>query len=246
MKTSFALFFLMLSMAMASQNKNNNLATLSVASAKKTSYRISLGTTVSLPYRSTEEIWPDFANHPIAYYHSQYGYFAEALVDYRFTPKLTLSSGLNWNTTNLDIDEKSGIATSNYIRSTTYLTLPMYVNYRFSKKIPLMLSAGPYVGYLIKAKEEGTTFLDTDTLLLHDPDPLLEDSNYGFSDDVTSNFNTIDIGLSIGLDFDFKISQTLGGLITTRYVTGFTNTINSDVRMEWKNRSIQIGLGIVF
>ncbi|MBE7174807.1 MAG: PorT family protein [Mucilaginibacter polytrichastri] len=107
----------------------------------------------------------------------------------------------------------------------TYVTLPVILQYQV---IPsLRIGAGPYVGYLISAKEKvkitGTQSENQDT-------------------DIKEDLKKIDAGLGFGA------SYLVGGqiLVYTRYNLGLMNVADNDGTNSIKNSVFQLGIGLQF
>ena len=50
--------------------------------SKRINYQFDFGTTLTIPYKNTIEIWPEIINHPQTDYSSNFGYFLEILISY--------------------------------------------------------------------------------------------------------------------------------------------------------------------
>ena len=81
---------------------------------KKISFQFNIGTSITIPYKSTVEFWPLF---PIngsykTSYKTDFGYFAEILSEYNINEKISITSGLNYNHTYYKINDGEGVITS--------------------------------------------------------------------------------------------------------------------------------------
>ncbi|MDB2463024.1 PorT family protein [Algibacter sp.] len=96
-----------------------------------------------------------------------------------------------------------------------YLNLPLLGKYYITKG--LSLEAGPQIGFLLSAKDEGT--------------------------DVKDNFKTIDLGANLGLAYKLNNGLNFGA----RYNLGLSNINNIDgVPDSYKNGVFQITVGYQF
>jgi len=92
-----------------------------------------------------------------------------------------------------------------------YLMVPILGKFSFGKDIKFIAEAGPYFGYLIKA---------TEVLDITEPSGL----NHHGSNDETSHFNTIDIGISAGVGIQIPLSDKLLLEVELRNNLGLANT----------------------
>ena len=218
---------------------------------KKINYQLDFGTTLTIPYKNTIEIWPEFEGHPQTDYSTNFGYFLEALISYNLNSKYSISTGLNYNLTSLKINDKIGLTENKGNLTNSFLTLPVLIKYRLSDKIPITISAGPYLGLLISANEKGTSYIDTAGFIFADPDPILESIEpiQKYDTDIKKDYTSIDYGISIQLDYEIKLSQGLKGVILTRFNYGLKDVLTNDLvnnssANDWKNYNFMIGFGL--
>lgn len=218
---------------------------------KKFNYQLDLGTTLTIPFKNTIEIWPDTDNPPQTNYRSNLGYFFEFLVSYNLNKKYAISTGLNYNYNSLKIDNTIGLIEDKGNLTTSYFTLPVLCRYRFSDKIPLSISVGPYLGFLVIAKENGISYIDTARFVPVKPDPVLDsiEPRQKYNNDISKDYTSIDIGLSVQCDYEIKLSKRLTGIILTRFNYGFKDVItndmvNNNLANDWRNYNFMIGFGI--
>ena len=107
-----------------------------------------------------------------------------------------------------------------------FLSLPIMLKYEIGDKNPFYLKGGPYLGYLLSAKER---------------------INKGrLSKDVSVLFTDFDFGLSIGVGKVFNIGTSHTLVLELRNNLGLTN-INSDARGTYiKTNSINLIVGFSF
>lgn len=218
----------------------------------KMNYQLNFGTTLTVPYKKTIEISPNINNNPQTDYNSNFGYFLEFLVSYNFNNKYAISTGLNYNNNTLKIDDKIAYTENKGTLTSSYLNLPILFRYRFSDKIPLSISAGPYFGLLIGATEKGTTYIDTAEFVFITPnDPVIESIEpiHKYDNDIKKDYTKIDFGLLVELNYELKLCKRLTGVILTRFNYGIKNVLtddlaNKNIASKWQNYNLIIGFGI--
>jgi hypothetical protein len=217
---------------------------------KKFDYQFDIGTTLTIPYKKTIEIWPEADRHPETNYSSDFGYFLECMISYNFNKKVAITSGLNFNYSSLEINDKLGFYESKGNLTSSYLHLPILVKYRLHDKISI--SAGPYLGLLLSANEKGTAYIDTTGFAPWTPDPAIEtiELTQKYDNDIKKNYSSIDYGLSIQFDYEIKLSKGLNGIILTRFNYGLKDVITKYLvnvhssASDWKNYNLIIGFGL--
>jgi hypothetical protein len=227
---------------------------ISAQDFKKIEYQFDLGTTITVPYKRTIELYPEFSGHPAGKYRSDFGYFLELLVSYNFSKTIGIKSGLNYNYTTLQINESVGFEESKGTLSFSYIQIPVLGKYRLSDQTPLSLSVGPYFGLLMKARVKGTSYIDLSKLTFSDnSDPLIQQisdiaTTKNINTDVKNAYSTLDMGITMQIDYEFNLGRTITGVAFTRFNKGFTNTMkdgqNDFIASNWKNNSLMIGIGI--
>jgi hypothetical protein len=217
---------------------------------KKNNYQFDLGTTLTIPYKNKVEIWPEIDGHPQTDYNSNFGYFFEVLISQNLNRKYVISTGLNYNYSTFKINDKIGLIENVGNLTNSYLTLPIWIKYRLSDKIPITISAGAYLSFLINANEKGTSYTDTAGFVLVEPDLLFQiEPTQKYDTDIKKDYTSIDYGLSIQLDYEIKLSHELNGVILTRFNYGLKNVLTNDLvnnssASDWKNFNIMLGFGL--
>ncbi len=217
---------------------------------KKMNYLIDVGTTLSIPYKKTIEIWPDIENHPQTDYSSDIGYFLDLKIQYNINTNYAIISGLNYNHSSIKTDDKTGLIENKGNISTTYLNIPLLLKYQLFNSFPLSVAAGPYLGILMNVKEKGTTSVDISNLLYYESDPLIYYvSDQKYENDIKKDYTKIDLGIGVELNYEIKLSSKLAGVIMTRFNYGFMNVLTNDLANyssadKWKNYNLLIGFGI--
>jgi|GEM_PF-2669589 len=218
---------------------------------KKFNYQFDLGTTLSVPYKKTIENLPEFEGHPQTDYGSSFGYFCELLVSYNINHKFFIQTGLNYNSNRIDINDKIGLIENKGSILTSYLNIPLYLGLRPVDDLPMTVSIGPYVGFIMIAREEGTTFIDTAGFISMEPDPILTsiEPKQDYDTDIKGDYNSVDFGLTLQLDYELKLSENIKGVILTRFNYGMTNVLTNDLinnnsASDWKNYSLLVGFGL--
>jgi hypothetical protein len=217
---------------------------------KKINYQFDFGTTLTIPYKRTIEIWPEIDNHPQTYYSSNFGYFLEVLISYNLNSKYSMTTGLNYNLTSLKINDKIGLFENKGNLTNSYLTFPVMIKCHLSEKIPITISAGPYLGLLISANEKGTSYIDTAGLVFAEPDPVIQiEPKQNYDTDIKKDYTSIDYGLSVQIDYEINLSCGLKGVILTRFNYGLKDVLTNDLvnnssANDWKNYNLMVGFGL--
>ncbi|MBS2101027.1 porin family protein [Carboxylicivirga linearis] len=214
---------------------------------KKINYQFDFGTTLSIPYENTIEYSTNFDFHPQTNYNSEIGYFLEFLVSCNLNNKYGISTGVNYSYSSLGIIDKIGRFENKGSLSASYVNIPVLFNYRITDKIPISISAGPYIGFIIDAVEKGTSYIDTTGIITMEPE--IFETKYNYDTNIKEDYTSIDYGLLLQLDYEVNLTKGLNGVILTRFNYGLKNVLTNDLSNkssahEWKNYSIQIGLGL--
>ncbi|NJO90066.1 MAG: PorT family protein [Chloroflexia bacterium] len=218
---------------------------------RKVYSQFDLGTTLSVPYKKTIEIWPEIEGRPQTDYGSGFGYFCELLASYNINQKYFIQTGLNYNLNRIDINDKVGLIENKGKVLTSYLNIPLYFGLKPIDGLPMSVSIGPYVGFILTAKEKGNSYIDTAGFVSMEPDPVLQslEPKQDYDSDIKGDYTSIDFGLSLQLDYELKLSENLRGVILTRFNYGLTNVLTNDLMnnnsaSNWKNYSLMIGFGL--
>lgn len=217
---------------------------------KKFDYQFDIGTTLTIPYKKTIEIWPEVDRHPQTNYSSDFGYFLECMISYNFNKKVAINSGLNYNYSSLGINDKLGFYESKGNLTSSYLHLPILFKYHVYDKITI--SAGPYLGLLISANESGTTYIDTTGFVafgIHDPILDAIEPIQKYDKNIKNDYTAFDFGLSGQVDYELALGEKLIGVIFSRFNYGLKNVMTNDLAnnntaTEWRNYNFMIGIGI--
>ena len=116
--------------------------------------------------------------------------------EYQYNPKVSFGGGLNFELAGTDLDDLGSVKDRSFTLG--YITFPVVCNFYVYKN--LALKAGLQPGFLIHAnyhEENGNTTTDTK---------------------VTSNFNTFDLALPIGVSYQYN-----RWVFDARYLLGLTN-----------------------
>jgi len=223
---------------------------------KRLSYQFDLGTSIALPYKQmiyTYKIHPMNISTPYTEYTTDYGYYVEGLIKYNLKNNFSITSGFNYKYISYKIKDVWGFNISEGNINNSTLSIPFLLNYKLSDKIPLSVSAGPYIEFIIKAQETGITHIDTSYITVIDPnDPMFKDQDY--NNDITKDYKMMSIGFSIQLEYELKFSEKISGILLSRFNYGLSNMLITDDAEKhkkakssaniWKNYNILIGIGI--
>jgi len=199
------------------------------------------------------ETLTEFENHPITTFRSDFGFFIDALVDYKFSNKFSLTSGFGYLYNSLKLNDKIGYQESNGRIKYSNFNVPLLFKCSLIKKIPLSFGVGIYAAYKISVKEKGTTIIDTSKLVGIDSEgnPIhgyylgIEPVRY-YNNDLTMYYKKVDFGLIAQIDYDFRLTEKLSCFVLTRFNLGLTNTFNYDNAYTWRDYNFQIGLGFKY
>jgi len=223
---------------------------------KRLSYQIDLGTSIALPYKQmiyTYKTHTMDMTTPYTEYKSDYGYYAEGLIKYNLINKFSITTGFNYKYISYKIKDVWGLNISEGNINNSTLSIPFLLNYKLSDKIPLSVSAGPYIEFVINAQELGVTHIDTSYITVIDPnDPMFKDQDY--NNNITKDYKMMSIGFSTQLEYELKFSKKISGILLSRFNYGLSNVLIIDDEQNhktaknsaniWKNYNILIGVGI--
>ncbi len=232
------------------------ISTYGQENTKKNNFQFDLGTNISIPYKKHIEFYSvfPFNGSNKTDYSTNFGYFLEFSSLYNLNGKFFIASGINFSYTSIKIFEDIlPFITTKGNLTNLYLKVPFIVKYKLLNNTSFFISSGAYLGFLVNAKEKGTTYLDTSKLVAYDPnDPLLQpEQNY--NNKVNADFTQFDYGLLIQLEYEIKLGKHLTGNILTRFNYGLRNVISTGINKKemehsaafvWKNYEALIGIGI--
>lgn len=210
---------------------------------KRFDYLIDFGTSISIPYKSKIEYWPGNSNSPIISYGSNIGYFIEANLAYKLNNKYSLCSGLNFIDSKFRVNENRGILQRNGNLNNLYLTIPVLMKVKLSSNFPIKLGLGTYLGFILSAKQKGTSQIDYSQIDLSN-DPILINVPDSFNEDVKSYYKPLDFGLSGQFDYEYKIFKKQVCFAFAKLNFGLPNIRIDNYPYDWKNYNLLIGTGI--
>ena len=154
---------------------------------------------------------------------SKIGFNVGAFGDYFFSDRWSIKAKLN-------LDQKGwngGYFSNNNVGSLTnyrydYLTVPVMANWHFGRKRNWYLNFGPYVGFLIDAKE---TNLDID----------LKDLS-----------ESIDAGLALGIGVKIPVTDKIKILLEVDSQSGLADIIKNNQGGSTTNNRSSLNAGLVF
>ena len=203
---------------------------------KKVTYHFEVGTSLTIPYKSKIEIFPDIVDHPIYNYKPNLGYFAGALIEYNFNNKFFLMSGIDYIHSRLRIDSKTGIIEIKGNINSTYFNIPLIIQFKFFEKIPLKIGIGSYFSTLLEAKEKGTLYIKDSPISYSDEQPC----DY----DIKNRYNSSDFGIMCQFDYDFRFTNKINTVFFSKLNYGLVDVLKNQDNYKWKNYNLLIGLGI--
>jgi len=177
-------------------------------------------------------------NASIKKYHETGVFYATGLdLLYRLNSHWSFRSGIEFekkgSTSNIELTDADGMPWGEgYFKSTwDYLGIPLMLSYRLvDRKIDLVGSLGPNFGFLLRARSESPTF---DNLSTH-------------SEEVTQEFNLLDIGIAAAVGLEIPLLETLMGTISIRDYYGVhtiakTNSLGS-TNIKTQTLGLQVGM----
>jgi hypothetical protein len=220
---------------------------------KKVNYQIDFGTTLSMPYKKTIEVWPELENHPETNFAAGWGYFFEMILSVPINSRNSILTGLNYSHLSTKVDDINGAFEQRGTITSSYITLPLLFKYRLSEKIPVSIASGPYFSYLAGAKEKGYTYFDNSDLDPETPDPVFDsiEPKQNYNRDIKKNYTSTDYGLAVQLDYEISVWEKYNLLILTRFNYGLKDVITNNLvtinpASDWKNYSLMFGAGFKF
>jgi hypothetical protein len=146
-------------------------------------------------------------------------------VDYYFSNRWSLKGKLIYDQKGWDNDVIQDSNTGYYYPTNfnvNYLTVPVMANWHFGKTRNWYLDFGPYIGFLLNAK----------------------DTHYGTN--VTNAFNTTDFGLSLGIGVKIPVSDKIKIFIEMDGQGGATNIIKDNPYSAITNSRSSLNFGMNF
>ncbi|WP_430813220.1 outer membrane beta-barrel protein [Carboxylicivirga sp. RSCT41] len=216
---------------------------------KRLNYQINAGTSLSVPHKKKINTLTMTEDQLYIEYSAAFGYFLEIMASYDLTEKSYLMTGFNYNTNTTSIYEKAGAIENKGEKTTSYINVPLLFGLRSRN---MSLAAGPYLGFVIRAKEKGTIYIDTTGLITlpeNESSSLSIDPVQDYDRDMTGSYKSIATGLSAQIDYTFKLSDKLNGVFLTRFNYGLTSVLEEDelsmlIPDYWKDHSVIFGFGI--
>lgn len=132
-------------------------------------------------------------------------------VERRFTPLLSLRAGLGYQRKGMSADiiftdvNGTSLSEGEYQSNLDYLVIPVMLRASFGEKARLIVSAGPYIGYLLSARD------------------AFKGEGYIPSGTTKDNFNEWDMGISASLGWSIPLNEKLALQAEVRYDKGLTN-----------------------
>lgn len=134
-------------------------------------------------------------------------------IDYKFNKTFSLRSGtyyeLKGSSFKFEAQDQSGqpLGTVHGSLNLHYLTIPLLIRTSVGNKVNYFINTGPYIGFLIQP----TTHFDA---IKNIPE---------INSDETKSYKNIDIGLSVGIGFNYSISNKLALSFEVRDNLGLTS-----------------------
>lgn len=164
-------------------------------------------------------------------------------INFKLAPLVSLQLEGNYDPRGMQSEiptyEGEGMFEGDEYQALDYFTVPLLVK---AKLLVFFVEAGPYAGFLIKAKEirNGTLTKTSDTGFVV--------SNHYTEIDNKEYWNTVDYGFVLGGGLSFKLGpvEVMGG---ARYHAGMANILkdnNSELKAQNRVMSVYAGLGLRF
>lgn len=104
----------------------------------------------------------------------------------------------------------------------TYVTVPLMANWHFGSNLNWYLNFGPYIGFLINAK----------------------DSELGI--DVKEGFNSTDFGLALGIGYKFEIDDDIKLYVEYDAQSGLSDIFKDNSGQTIRNGKSSFNVGVLF
>jgi hypothetical protein len=166
------------------------------------------------------------------------GYHIGGTVDYLFSPKFELQSGLGFSQTGSIIDDfdigsyNCGKPDHTFTFNSLYLKLPLYIAYRkdISDNLNFNIGLGPYFGYGIVGKTKRT---------LNDAAGITKKEWDIFDKSEIETLNKFDFGAGCKLDIGYNKF-----ILGAGFESGLINVINKKYSQEMKYRNVNISISV--
>jgi len=137
------------------------------------------------------------------------GSAAAVSLEHRFTPLWSLSVGAGYQRkgmrSTIEFQDVDGMSEAEYRNELDYLMIPLLMRASFGERSRLVLSLGPYAGYLLEARDS------------------FQSEGEVLSDATSDDLNKWDAGLSAGLGYSMPLSGKLTLQAEMRYDKGLTD-----------------------
>ena len=159
-------------------------------------------------------------------YEGKVGFNVGGFAEIKISDKFAIQPELLFSTQGAKFSESGPDFTVTYKENLSYLNIPVMAKYYVADKFSI--EAGPQIGFLVAAKGKGEgNFTGT---------------NFSESEDIKSDFNTVDFGVNFGLGFDFTEKVSLG----FRYNLGLSNVIKDSSDFKDANSVLSLSIGYKF
>jgi hypothetical protein len=157
------------------------------------------------------------------------GFNAAASLEYYFSDRWSFKGKLifdqkGWSNSYAYAGEENGVAIyPNVNFNLNYLTVPLMANWHFGKTRSWYLHFGPYIGFLLSDKDV--------------PDNVV----------IKPTYNTIDVGLDLGIGVKFPVSKTFNLFLEADGQGGFINIFkgtNDGSSVQNDRSSLNFGFNI--
>jgi len=223
----------------------------------KFEFELNSGISYSIPYQKEVSILitdVDVDGGTNTNYNSNNDYFIGFLISYKLNNKQSLSTGLSYVKYSLEITDYQLFQEQEGHLETNYFNIPFLFNQKYSDSSSFSISFGPYVGILIDANENGTSYTDRAIVQLNPNNPRFQ-LQKEYNNDISNDYQNMDFGLLIQQNFEIKIHKSLFLNLFARFNLGLMNVITSDIfdreteysaAEKWFNSYASFGGGIKF
>jgi hypothetical protein len=135
--------------------------------------------------------------------------------------------------------------------SLNYIEVPLMGKVEWGKNIKYYVNAGPYIGFLLNAKQEtsgnSTFYLDKDgTMPIAFGEQILPEQSMDATTDVKENLNSTNYGITGGVGLSYKLGRNSAVVFDVRAAYGLTNIQVDSANGESKTGGLYITLGYLF
>jgi hypothetical protein len=165
-----------------------------------------------------------------------------AFLDVPVTERLSFVPEMRYIRYGDDVDFDTGdefvTLKGEYEITQSYLSFPALVKFRPMDTVPLFVSLGPEIGFLLSAHQKGNLreeYVSPDSVAVSD-----------FDNDIGDIMDVLNLSLDAGAGFEFPLGQHTGS-VQVRYAFGVLGTAKEkEWYSDWKTRGVEVIGGLTW